>query len=89
MNYAGQETGSDGPPKTFLSCGIRTNQLSFPLTGRPLCVVHLVCLVCLVYLVYLVCLVEQDKLDEQDKPDQPDEIDQMNQTSASSRVYVC
>ncbi len=34
MNIAGQETGSNGPPKVFLSCGIRTNQLSFPPTGR-------------------------------------------------------
>jgi len=33
MNHAGQETGSNGPTKTILSCGIRTNPLSFPPYG--------------------------------------------------------
>ena len=28
------ETGSDSPPKTFLSCGTRTNQLGFPPLDR-------------------------------------------------------
>ena len=73
MNHAGQEAGNDGPPKTFLSCGIRTNQLSFPPTGRSLCVVHLVYLVCFVHLVDLV------QPNKQDKPNKRDKLDEANQ----------
>jgi hypothetical protein len=33
MNHAGQEQESNGPTKTILSCGIRTNPLIFPTYG--------------------------------------------------------
>ena len=74
--------------KTFLSCGIRTNQLGFPPTGRPLRV-WFIWSIWFVLFSELILFNQTNETNQINKTNQINQIDQMNQTSAPSRVYAC